>query len=145
MSWLAACKEYAAKTGRWTVPKKDTPEYAEVKKIMDRMAAERPAETPAGEAAPAKPRATRKKPEDAPDADKKRGITRTVKATKAAPVEEPPKRVEQGLKQAKKNARIVVEEEEESDVVQAVMPPKAKRTKAVRKTEISVEPVTVSF
>lgn len=143
MSWLAACKEYAAKAGRWTVPKRDTPEYAEVKKIMDRMAAERAKAAPAAEAAPAKPRAARKIPEPVPDADKKRGVTRAVKSSaKAAVAAETPARVEQGLKQAKKNARIV---EAEPDVIEAVMPEKPKRAKATRKPTISVEPVTVSF
>lgn len=37
MTWLAACKEYAASVGKWTVPKKGTPEYDAVKLIQKRM------------------------------------------------------------------------------------------------------------
>lgn len=36
--WIDACKEYAAKTGKWCVPKKDSAEYAEIRKIAERLA-----------------------------------------------------------------------------------------------------------
>lgn len=35
--WLQACKEYASTTGKWTVPKKGSPEYDAIKKIQDRL------------------------------------------------------------------------------------------------------------
>ena len=48
MSWLAACKEYAASVGKWTVPKKDSDEYKAIKAIQARMAgAAAPAPAPA--------------------------------------------------------------------------------------------------
>lgn len=37
MTWLAACKEYATRTGKWIVPKKDSAEYTEIKKIQEKM------------------------------------------------------------------------------------------------------------
>lgn len=143
MTWLLACKEYAAKTGKWTVPKRDSPEYAEVKKIMDRLAAEKPAGVQA--AAPEKPRAVRKVPAPVADADKKSGVTSTPKkpaAKKPAAEIELPKRNEEGLKQAKKNARLTVVEEEAS-VVEAVMPAKKRAPK--KSAQIVAEPVVMSF
>lgn len=51
MTWLAACKEYAASVGKWTVPKKDSEEYKAIKAIQARMAsAAAPASTPAPKA-----------------------------------------------------------------------------------------------
>jgi len=52
MTWLAACKEYAASVGKWTVPKKDSDEYKAINAIQSRMA---------GAAAPA-PDTSAKKP-----------------------------------------------------------------------------------
>jgi len=141
MSWLSACKEYAAKTGKWTVPKKDSPEYAEVKKIMDRLSAEKSA----GAAAPEKPRPVLKVPAPVAEADKKSGITSTPKKSAAkkagAEIELPPKRNDAGLKQAKKNARLVVEEE--PSVVDAVLPAKKRAPK--KSAQIVSEPVVMSF
>jgi hypothetical protein len=38
MSFILALKEYSTKKGiKYTIPKKGTPAYAEVKKIADRM------------------------------------------------------------------------------------------------------------
>jgi hypothetical protein len=34
---MSACKAYAEKNGKWVVPKKDTPEYAAIKKIQDEL------------------------------------------------------------------------------------------------------------
>ena len=39
MSWVSAIKEWNAGRDKWSLPKKDTPEYTEVKKIQDRLKA----------------------------------------------------------------------------------------------------------
>lgn len=38
MSWVEALKEYAKETGKFVLPKKDSPEYAKVKAIQERLA-----------------------------------------------------------------------------------------------------------
>jgi len=53
MSWLAAVKEYASKTGKWQVPKRGTPEYDAIKAIQERMLKETAPPAPVPEA-PAK-------------------------------------------------------------------------------------------
>jgi hypothetical protein len=47
MKWTDALKEYAKKTGKYVVPKKGTPAYDEVKKLMGASAAAAPAAAPA--------------------------------------------------------------------------------------------------
>jgi len=69
MSWLAACKEYATKHGKWVVPKKDSAEYAEIKKIQARMA---------GAAAPAAPAAAAPVKEKKPRAPRKPKVAEEV-------------------------------------------------------------------
>ena len=143
--WLQACKEYATKVGRWTVPKKDTPEYAEVKKIMDRMAAAAPAPEAkaaapvkaAVEAAPAKKRAEPKL--KAPESHKKAPVV--VSEEKPEP--------EVVVKAEKKRGPAKLKTvEEEPSVVEAVMPPAKKgRSKAAKSAGASLvaERAVVSF
>ena len=38
MSWVDALKEFAKETGKFALPKKDSPEYAKVKAIQERLA-----------------------------------------------------------------------------------------------------------
>lgn len=42
MTWVNALREYAKQTGKFSVPKRGTPEYDAVKKIQDSMAAPAP-------------------------------------------------------------------------------------------------------
>lgn len=37
MSWVDAIKEYAKESGKFSIPKKDSPEYAKVKAIQERL------------------------------------------------------------------------------------------------------------
>ena len=75
MKWVEALKKYAEKAGKYVVPKKGTPEYEEVRRIMD---SEKPA--------PAKAPAPADAPAPAP-APKKRG--RKPKAKAEAPAVAP--------------------------------------------------------
>ena len=67
MTWLLACKEYAAKNGKWTVPKKGTDEYNAIKQIQGRMTSEKTSVvesiTPAKVKKPRKPKAVVEIPE----------------------------------------------------------------------------------
>jgi hypothetical protein len=45
MSWILALKQYNDKKGSWSMPRKGTPEHAEVVKIMEKMKG-KPAEKP---------------------------------------------------------------------------------------------------
>lgn len=77
MKWVEALKKYAEKAGKYVVPKKGTPEYDEVRRIMDGA---KPAKAPAPASAPADA------PAPAP-APKKRG--RKPKAKAEAPAVAP--------------------------------------------------------
>jgi len=55
MSWLQAVKEFNKDKGSWSLPKKNTPEYESVKKIQERILADKGASTPVPEASPALP------------------------------------------------------------------------------------------
>jgi len=78
MKWIEALKKHAEKAGKYVVPKKGTPEYDEVRRIMD---AGKPAPPAAAKSAPAPAPA----PADAPAAGpKKRGRKPKAKAEAAA-------------------------------------------------------------
>jgi hypothetical protein len=59
MSWVAAVKEWNAGRGSWSLPKKDTTEYDEVRKIQARIK-ESAAAAPKNEIVEDKPKAERK-------------------------------------------------------------------------------------
>jgi hypothetical protein len=92
--WLQACKEYATKHGKWVVPKKDSPEYAEIKKIQERMGGAKAPEAKPKETKPRKPRVkVEEVPEvmavEAPVESKPRKV-RAKKVEEAKPVVETP-------------------------------------------------------
>lgn len=89
MSWVAALQEYNSKTGtKFVVPKKDTPEYHEVKKIQEAGKASAPVTTikkvtPAPAVAPkGRGRPKKTKAPDAPATD----TPSTPAPVKATPV-----------------------------------------------------------
>jgi hypothetical protein len=56
MSWIQAVKEFNKDKGTWTLPKKNTPEYESVKKIQERILADKAGSEPVPEPAPAPPK-----------------------------------------------------------------------------------------
>jgi hypothetical protein len=81
MSWISAVKEWNAGRDKWSLPKKDTPEYAEVKKIQDKLKAS------GAKAAPAKNEIVEEKPARKPrktsDETKEPKVARRKTAEKA--------------------------------------------------------------
>jgi hypothetical protein len=138
--WLPACKEYAEKMGRWTVPKKGTPEYEEVKKIMDRLASEKapvPA-TPARAPAPTLRERQAKIREEAaskPAKENTNGVVFLAAPPADIPTTEAVEKPLTGLKKARAAKKAA-----EEAVAAGVLPPEMvpKRKPRVRKPAVPI-------
>ena len=84
VSWVEAVKAYAKETGKWSVPKKGTPEYDAVKALQDKMNSA-PIKAPESEV---KKRGRPKKPEVAPVEVKEEVAPVVVKEKKEKPIKE---------------------------------------------------------
>jgi hypothetical protein len=120
MTWLLACKEYAEKTGKWVVPKKDSDEYKAVKAIQERMTKSAPAEKPVAE-------------KKAPVAKKE--------PKKAKVVEVPETVVEEKVKKPRAPRKPKAEAPVAADVAAVVLEATKEQVKKEKKVRVVSEPV----
>ena len=163
MSWVDAIKEYAKESGKFSIPKKDSPEYAKIKAIQERLSVA-VKEGPAVVAKPTKktkavkvPNVVEVLPVVAEIAEAK-PVVKRVKAVKAVKVEndpyvmedepvavEEPVKIKRVRKTVEKVANVV---EAKPDVVVVAAPVEVKRKgpKLVdRGMRIANTPITLSF
>lgn len=138
--WLPACREYAEKMGRWMVPKKGTPEYEEVKKIMDRMSAEK-APAPTTPAKPGPPTLLEKQAKMKEEAEKnpRKGNKNGLVFLAAPPAETPTTEVKEEPLTGINKARAAKKAADEA-LAAGVLPPEMvpKRKPRVRKPAVPI-------
>jgi hypothetical protein len=130
MKWTDALKEYAKKSGKFVVPKKGTPEYAEVRKLMDASASAtaKAVEKVAEKVMPAAEEKPKPKPKRAPRAPR-------AKKAAAGPmdVELKEKKMEEKEKKPRRKAKL---SPPQKDDAYATAPPpevKPKRSRMAKK------------
>jgi hypothetical protein len=129
MKWTDALKEYAKKSGKFVVPKKGTPEYAEVRKLMDASASAtaKAVEKVAEKVMPAAEEKPKPKPKRAPRAP------RAKKAAGPMDVELKENKMEEKEKKSRRKAKL---SPPQKDDAYATAPPpemKPKRSRMAKK------------
>lgn len=146
-TWVEAVKAYAKETGKWSVPKKGTPEYDAIKALQQKLNA--PVKAPEPEV---KKRGRPKKPEVAPVAEVKEEAApiavkekkeKKVKAAEApvAPVA-PVTPISKEVKKEKKAVKV-------AEPAMEVIPEKKKAVRADKKKAVGIrienQQVVLSF
>ena len=98
MSWMEALKEHNKQAGKWSVPKKGTPEYDAVKKLQDSMAG-----------VAEKPKAEKKKPVKKTELNAEAPPKETKVVSKAEYIEEKVKPRIKALKKMQAEADVKAE------------------------------------